>query len=69
MSLMKLICSIFPGRCASDTPDVAGGRPQIAPDLRVDPADEYWEPALGAPRIQGELFKLGFEVRAVERWW
>jgi transposase InsO family protein len=29
---------------------------------RADPADEYREPTLGAPRIHGELLKLGFEV-------
>jgi transposase InsO family protein len=29
---------------------------------RADPADEHREPALGAPRIHGELLKLGFEV-------
>jgi transposase InsO family protein len=29
---------------------------------RVDPADEHREPALGAPRIHGELLKLGFEI-------
>src|ERR1700677_2916133 len=29
---------------------------------RVDPADEHGEPTLGAPRIHGELLKLGFEV-------
>jgi len=29
---------------------------------RLDPADERRKPALGAPRIHGELLKLGFEV-------
>jgi transposase InsO family protein len=29
---------------------------------RVNPADEHREPAWGAPRIHGELLKLGFEV-------
>src|SRR6202022_1917651 len=29
---------------------------------RADPADEHGEPALGAPRIHGELLKLGFSV-------
>jgi transposase InsO family protein len=29
---------------------------------RVDPADGRRKPALGAPRIHGELLKLGFEV-------
>src|SRR5260370_21101055 len=29
---------------------------------RIDPADEHGESALGAPRIHGELLKLGFEV-------
>ena len=29
---------------------------------RIDPADERRESALGAPRIHGELLKLGFEV-------
>ena len=28
----------------------------------VDPADKHREPALGSPRIHGELLKLGFEV-------
>jgi len=40
-----------------------GGRPQIETDLRVlIPADEPGEPLWGAPRIHGELLKLGFEV-------
>jgi transposase InsO family protein len=29
---------------------------------RIDPADEHGEPLWGAPRIHGELLKLGFEV-------
>jgi hypothetical protein len=29
---------------------------------RVDPADEHGQPSLGAPRIHGELLKLGFEI-------
>jgi hypothetical protein len=29
---------------------------------RADPPDEHREPALGTPRIHGELLKLGFEV-------
>ncbi len=29
---------------------------------RIDPADEHREPAWGAPRIHGELLKLGFEI-------
>jgi hypothetical protein len=28
----------------------------------VDPADQHRKSALGAPRIHGELLKLGFEV-------
>jgi len=38
---------------------------------RVDPADERRKPLWGAPRIHGELFKLGFEVaqsRAPSTW-
>jgi hypothetical protein len=29
---------------------------------RIDPANEHGESTLGAPRIHGELLKLGFEV-------
>ena len=40
-----------------------GGRPPIENGTaRVDPADELGEPLWGAPRIHGELLKLGFEV-------
>jgi transposase InsO family protein len=40
-----------------------GGRPQIENRIaRADPADEHREFALGAPRIHGELLKLGFSV-------
>ena len=28
----------------------------------IDPADECWKQAVGAPRINGELLKLGFMV-------
>jgi hypothetical protein len=37
-----------------------GGRPQIAADLRARMSAE--NPLWGAPRIHGELLKLGFEV-------
>ena len=40
-----------------------GGRPQIAPELRALIRRMSLEnPLWGAPRIHGELFKLGFEV-------
>jgi hypothetical protein len=39
-----------------------GERPQIDTELRIDPPDERRKSALGAPRIHGELLKLGFEV-------
>jgi hypothetical protein len=40
-----------------------GGRPQIDADLRaLDPADELENLLWGAPRIHGELLKLGFAV-------
>jgi len=29
---------------------------------RFDPADEHRKPTVGAPRIHGELLKLGFDV-------
>jgi transposase InsO family protein len=42
---------------------------------RIDPTDEHGEPTWGAPRIHGELLKLGFEVAQssvakymVKRW-
>ena len=45
-----------------------GGRPQIEADLRVLIRRMSIEnPLWGAPRIHGELLKLGFEGRAVER--
>jgi len=45
-----------------------GGRPQIDPELRVLVQRMSVEnPLWGAPRIHGELLKLGFDVRAVER--
>jgi hypothetical protein len=34
----------------------------LARSHRPDPQDEFGEPALGAPRIHGELLKLGIEV-------
>ena len=37
--------------------NLRGGRPRIA--TCADPADEHGEPALGAPRIHGELPSLG----------
>ena len=42
----------LPGRAASDRGGLAG----------ADPADERRKSAMGAPRIHGELLKLGFEV-------
>src|SRR6266478_1892639 len=45
-----------------------GGRPKIAADLRALIRRMSAEnPLWGAPRIHGELLKLGFEVRSVER--
>ena len=41
---------------------VSGGRPQRRGPSRADPADERRQSAMGAPRIHGELLKLGFEV-------
>jgi len=41
-----------PGRTTTDQGGIA----------RADPANEYGERALGAPRIHGELLKLGVEV-------
>ena len=40
------------------------GRPTVPPDVRalIKPHDVTDEPALGAPRIHGELLKLGIEV-------
>jgi hypothetical protein len=52
----------LPSELALETP-LAGGRPRIAADLRAlirrMSADN---PLWGAPRIQGELLKLGFEI-------
>src|SRR5215510_11044374 len=42
----------LPGRAASDRGGLAG----------ADPADDRRKSAMGAPRIHGELLKLGFEV-------
>ena len=45
-----------------------GGRPQIKTDLRAMIREMSIEnPLWGAPRIHGELLKLGYEVRAVQR--
>ena len=52
LSLLLALEVALTGRAAADR----DGPP------RVDPADEHREPALGAPRIHGELLKLGFEV-------
>jgi hypothetical protein len=44
-----------------------GGRPKIAADLRALIRQMSAEnPLWGAPRIHGELLKLGFEVRSVQ---
>jgi integrase len=34
----------------------------LLPHACVDPTDEYGQPLWGAPRIHGELLKLGFEI-------
>ena len=45
-----------------------GGRPQIETDLRTLIRQMSMEnPLWGAPRIHGELLKLGFEVAPIER--
>jgi hypothetical protein len=46
-----------------------GGRPQIEAGLRVLIRQMSVEnPLWGAPRIQGELLKLGFEVASVAKY-
>jgi hypothetical protein len=52
LSLLLTLEVALPGRATAD-------RNGAAP---VDPADERRKFALGAPRIHGELLKLGFEV-------
>ena len=39
-----------------------GGRPRIDRHAGADRRDEPWNPLWGAPRIRGELLKLGFQV-------
>jgi hypothetical protein len=52
LSLLLALEITSTGRAATNRDGIA----------RADSADEYREPAWGAPRIHGELLKLGFEV-------